>query len=65
MWIIGEASGFQNHFGAEKKKEKKIGSNIATFQRCDVATSQRLVNRRKSQQGTQRRDVIAISASES
>ena len=57
MCITGEAGGFRNHFGAEKKKEKKTGSNIATFQRRDVSTSRRLVNRRKSQ----RRNVATSS----
>ena len=52
MCITGEAGGFRNHFGA-KKKEKKSGSNVVTFQRRDVVTSRRLVNRRKSQRATQ------------
>ena len=63
MCIAGEAGGFQNHFGAEKKKEKKIGSNVATLQCYDVSTSRHLINRRKSQRTSQRRDVIAIYAS--
>ena len=44
MCIIGEAGGFQDHFGVEKMKEKKTGNNVATFQRHDDSTSQRLVN---------------------
>ena len=57
MCITSEAGGFRNHFRAEKKKEKKTGSNVATFQCHDVSTSRRLVNRRKSQRTSQRRDV--------
>ena len=57
MCITGEAGGFRDHFGAEKKKEKKTGSNVSTFQRRDVSTSRRLVNRRKSQQTSQHHDV--------
>ena len=34
-----KAGGFRDHFGAEKKKEKKIGSNVMTFQCCDVPAS--------------------------
>ena len=36
MCITGEACGFQDHFGAEKKKEKKTDSNGATFKRRDI-----------------------------
>ena len=61
MCITGEASGFRDHFGAEKKKEKKIGNKVATLARCDVSTSQCLVNRRKSQRTSQRRDVVTSS----
>ena len=49
LCITGEAGGFRNHFRAEKKKENKTGSNVTTFQCRDVATSRRLVNKRKSQ----------------
>ena len=79
MCITSETGGFRNHFGAKKNKEKKTGSNVATFQRRDFSTSRRLVNIRKSQQTSQcrdvttsrhrnvvtlqRHDVIAISAS--
>ena len=44
MCITGEVGGFWDHFGVEKKKEKKTGINVATFQRRDVSTSRRLVN---------------------
>ena len=50
MCITGEAGGFWNHFGVEKKKEKETGSN--------VWSTEEKVNER-------RRDIIAISASES
>ena len=39
MCITGEAGGFRDHFEAEKKKEKKTGSNVATCQRCDIPAS--------------------------
>ena len=45
--ITSEAGGFRDHFGVEKKKEKKTGSNVATFQCRDISMSQCLVNRRK------------------
>ena len=60
MCITGEAGGFQNHFGAEKKKEKKTGSNVATFQRHDVSTSRHLVNIRKSQRTSQLRVIATL-----
>ena len=44
MCITGEVGGFRDHFGVEKKKEKKTGSNVAAFQCRDVSTSRRLVN---------------------
>ena len=76
MCITGEAGGFRDHFGVEKKKEKKIGSNVTTFQLRDVSTSgqqKKKVNERANVttyqrhdvQTSQRRDFIAISASES
>ena len=62
MCIIGEVGGFRDHFGAEKKKEEKTGSNVATFQRLNVAMSGQ--QKKKSQQTSQHRDVIAIYALE-
>ena len=44
MCITGEAGGFRDHFGAKKKKEKKIGTNVATFQRRDVWSTEEKVN---------------------
>ena len=35
MCITGEAGGFRDYFGGEKKKEKKISST-----RCDVPASE-------------------------
>ena len=70
MCITCEAGGFRNHFGAEKKKEKKTGSNVATYQRHDVWSTEEKVNERLNVATSQRsmsqhRDVIAIYASES
>ena len=55
MRITGEASGFWDHFGAQKKKEKKTRSKVATCQRRDVGTS-----RHSNVVSSQRRDVWSI-----
>ena len=44
MCITGEAGGFRDHFGAEKKKKKKTGSTVATCQRHNVWSIEEKVN---------------------
>ena len=63
MCIACEYGDFHKLYGNTKKKWKP-SNNVATFQGRDVATSRRLVNRRKIQRVTQRRDVPAISTLE-
>ena len=57
MCITGEAGGFWDHFGAEKKKEKKTGSNIATSQRRDIRSTEE----KSTNVSTSRRHKIAMS----
>ena len=73
MCITGETGGFRDHFGAEKKKEKKNGNNIETSQHRDIWLIEEKVNerlkfttlQRLNFATLQRRNVIANSASKS
>ena len=73
MCIIGETGGFQDHFGSEKKKEKKTGSNVGTSQHRDIWSTEEKVNeclklatsQRLNFAKSQCHDVSANSASES
>ena len=47
LCIEGEEGGFGN-LELKRRSRRKTGSNVATFQRRDIATSQHLVNREKS-----------------
>ena len=64
MCIIGEAGGFRDHFGAEKKKEKKTGSNVATSSQQKKKSMNVSMSRRRDVATSQHYDVIAISALE-
>ena len=60
MCSTGEAGGFRIHFRAEKKKEKKNGSNILMSQRRDTWSTEEKVNERLNVAMSQRCDVSTL-----
>ena len=60
MCIIGEAGGFRDHFGAEKKKEKKTGSNVATSSQQKKKSMNVSTSRRRDVATSRCRDVATL-----